>query len=344
MGKKFGCAAMFRLPPRADSGPQQRHEVWRQTRGHDDEHDQAGGGTGYSGIGNAGNGYYGIGLYAPGHCGIGDGGADAGAGLDGQDRSANLGAAASGGRAGAGGFALGRTPFDWEDRGTWAAALQGVERVYISYYPDLAVPGATDAVRALTELAAKSGVQRLVLLSGRGEIEAQLCEDIVRNSGLDFVLVRASWFNQNFSENFLVEAIRAGELALPVGNVGEPFIDTNDIADVAVAALTQDRHIGELYEVTGPRLLSFADAIGEIAHATGRSIRYVQISSEDYAAALAEASIPADFSSFLLYLFSEVLDGRNAYIANGVERALGRAPRDFSEFVRDTVGSGVWDV
>ncbi len=117
-------------------------------------------------------------------------------------------------------------PFDWQDRGTWPAALAGVERMYISFYPDLAVPGATDAIRALTELAARSGVRRLVLLSGRGEAEAQLCEDVVRNSGLDFVLVRASWFNQNFSENFFVDGLRAGELVLPAGNVGEPFIDT----------------------------------------------------------------------------------------------------------------------
>lgn len=234
-------------------------------------------------------------------------------------------------------------PFDWEDRGSWAAALRGVERIYISFYPDLAVPGATDAIRALTELAARSGVRRLVLLSGRGETEAQLCEDIVRNSGVDFVLVRASWFNQNFSENFFVDGLRAGELTLPVGNVVEPFIDTNDIADVAVAALTEDRHVGQLYEVTGSRLLSFADATAEIANAAGRPIRYRQVSSEDYAAGLIAASVPEDFVSFLLYLFSEVLDGRNAHVADGVQRALGRAPRDFSDFVRDTVKTGVWD-
>lgn len=233
-------------------------------------------------------------------------------------------------------------PFDWEDRGTWAAALKGVERVYVSYYPDLAVPGATDAIRALTELAVNAGVRRLVLLSGRGETEAQLCEDIVRNAGIDFVLVRASWFNQNFSENFLVDAIRAGELALPATSVGEPFIDTNDIADVAVAALTEDRHLGQLYEVTGPRLLSFAEATAEIAQAAGRPIRYTQISSEDYVLGLAEASIPPEFSSFLIYLFREVLDGRNAYVADGVQRALGRAPRDFSDFVRETAKTGVW--
>ncbi len=205
------------------------------------------------------------------------------------------------------------------------------------------MPGATDAVRALTELAARSGVRRLVLLSGRGETEAQLCEGIVRNSGIDFVLVRASWFNQNFSENFFVDGLRVGELVLPAGNIGEPFIDTNDIADVAVAALTDDRHLGELYEVTGPRLLSFADATAEIAQAAGREIRYTQVSSDEYAAGLGAASVPADLTSFLVYLFSEVLDGRNAYVADGVQRALGRAPRDFSDYVRETVKTGVWN-
>jgi uncharacterized protein YbjT (DUF2867 family) len=191
-------------------------------------------------------------------------------------------------------------------------------------------------------MAKTSGVRRLVLLSGRGETEAQLCEDIVRNSGIDYVLVRASWFNQNFSENFLVDAIRAGELALPAGPVGEPFIDTNDIADVAVAALTEDRHLGQLYEVTGPRLLSFADAVAEISNVVGRPIRYTQISSAEYSAGLAAASLPPEFSSFLIYLFAEVLDGRNACVADGVQRALGRAPRDFTDYVRETAKTGVW--
>jgi uncharacterized protein YbjT (DUF2867 family) len=123
----------------------------------------------------------------------------------------------------------------------------------------------------------------------------------------------------------------------------EPFVDADDIADVAVAALTEDRHVGELYELTGPRLLTFAEAIGELASATGREIRYVPVSVEEYADALAEEDVPNAFISLLTYLFSEVLDGRNAHLTDGVQRALDREPRDFADYVRNTAPTGVWD-
>jgi uncharacterized protein YbjT (DUF2867 family) len=233
-------------------------------------------------------------------------------------------------------------PFDWERPETWAAAVQGVEAAYVSYYPDLAAPGATDAIRAFCEVAVSNGVRRLVLLSGRGETEAQLCEGIVRSSGAEWTLLRASWFSQNFSESFLLDPLLAGEVALPAGDVGEPFIDTDDIADVAAAVLTQDGHVGKLYEITGPRLLTFADAIGEIARATGRQIRYTQISSEQFNDALRSADTPPELVAFLAYLFHEVLDGRNAFVTDGVQQVLGRPPRDFSDYARATAATGVW--
>jgi uncharacterized protein YbjT (DUF2867 family) len=161
----------------------------------------------------------------------------------------------------------GEPPFDWENPATWPGALQNVHAVYISYYPDVAAAGAVDAIRSLTELAVKSGVRRLILLSGRGEPEAERCEQLVRDSGVEWTILRASWFCQNFSENFLLEPLLAGEVALPVGHVGEPFVDADDIADVAVAALTEDGHAGRLYELTGPRLWTFAEATAEIATA-----------------------------------------------------------------------------
>jgi uncharacterized protein YbjT (DUF2867 family) len=232
--------------------------------------------------------------------------------------------------------------FDWENRGAWPAALANVNAVYISYYPDLAAPGATDAIRAFTELAVRSGVRRLVLLSGRGEPEAQRCEEIVMGSGAQWTVLRCSWFNQNFSENYLLEPILAGEVALPASDVVEPFVDADDIADAAVAALTDDKHVGQLYELTGPKLLTFAEAIGEIARASGREIRYVRISMDDYVAALEQAQLPADLIALIKYLFTEVLDGRNAYVTDGVQRALGRAPTEFGEYARRAAASGAW--
>jgi uncharacterized protein YbjT (DUF2867 family) len=241
----------------------------------------------------------------------------------------------------------GEPPFDWEDEATWAPALEGVESVYVSYYPDLAIPGAPAAVRSFTELAVRTGVRRLVLLSGRGEEEAQSAEVALREvgemTGVEWTIVRCAWFDQNFDENYLLEPILAGEVALPSGNVPEPFVDADDIADVAVAALTEEGHAGEVYELTGPRLLTMEEAVGEISKATGREIRFVPVSLEKYEAVLAEADVPPEFLSFLTYLFGTVLDGRNAYLADGVRRALGREPKDFADYARDAAATGVWD-
>lgn len=186
------------------------------------------------------------------------------------------------------------------------------------------------------------GVRRLVLLSGRGEEEAQQAERVLQDSGAEWTVVRASWFNQNFSEGAVLEGVLAGEIALPAGEIGEPFVDTDDIADVVVAALTEDGHVGQLYEVTGPRLLTFAEATAEIARATGRSVRYTRVSAEEFTTTLARQGIPADFTGLLLYLFTTVLDGRNARLADGVQRALGRAPKDFADYARDAAASGAW--
>lgn len=236
----------------------------------------------------------------------------------------------------------GRPPFDWNDETTWAPALQGVGAVYITYYPDLAIPGAPEAVRDFTDLAIDHGVRRQVLLSGRGEEEAQRAERLVQESGADWTIVRCAWFMQNFSEDYLVEPVRSGEVALPAGDKAEPFVDAEDIADVAVAALTDDRHIGELYELTSPRLITFGEAVAEIADATGRTISYTPVSVEEYAAGAAEHHVPEEFVDFLTYLFSEVL-GNNAYLTDGVQRALGREPRDFADYARTTAATGVWD-
>jgi uncharacterized protein YbjT (DUF2867 family) len=235
-----------------------------------------------------------------------------------------------------------RIPFDWEDESTWAPALQDVRAAYISYFPDLAIPGASQAVGAFADLALDRGVRRLVLLSGRGEDEAQRSERAVQETGADVTVVRCAWFMQNFSEqDFLVGPILDGEVVLPAAEQLDPLIDADDIADVAVAALTDDRHIGETYELTSPRLMTFAEAVDEIGAATGRRINYVPVSVEEYAAGAAELGVPEEFVGFLTYLFGEVL-GNNAYVTDDVQRALGRSPRDFSAYVRDTAATGVW--
>jgi uncharacterized protein YbjT (DUF2867 family) len=236
------------------------------------------------------------------------------------------------------------TSFDWNDRATWAPALRGVGAVYVVYSPDLAVPEAPEAIEAFVELAKAHDVRRIVLLSGRGEAEAQRCERIVQGSGIPTTVVRASWFAQNFDEGAFRDAVLAGEVALPAGDVLEPFVDIDDIAEVAVAALTEDGHAGEVYEVTGPRLLTFADAVAVIADATGREIRYTTIPREAFQGGLQHAGLPAQQIDLLDYLFTTVLDGRNAHTSDGIERALGRPARDFADYARAAASRGAWDL
>jgi uncharacterized protein YbjT (DUF2867 family) len=237
----------------------------------------------------------------------------------------------------------GEPPFEWEDEATWAPALRGVESVYVTYYPDLAFPGAADKVRSFAGVAVQNGIRHLVLLSGRNEAGALLGEQAVQESGAEWTVVRSSFMNQTFDEGFWLDSLLGGELAAPAGDVADPFIDADDIADVAVAALTGDAPAGRVYEVTGPRLLTFADAVGEIARATGRDIRYVPVSSQAFRTGLLEAGVPADFAGDLTALFAEVLDGRSSYLSDGVKLALGREPKDFKDYARETAATGVWD-
>ena len=232
--------------------------------------------------------------------------------------------------------------FDWANEAGWDDSLKGVTAAYINYAPDLAMPGATDAIQAFVDRAKRHGVQRLVLLSGRGEDEAQACERIVQDSGIDWTVVRASWFNQNFSEGAFVAMVQAGQITLPAVDTPEPFVDVDDIAEVAVAALTEQGHAGEVYEVTGPRLMTLADVAAEISHATGRDIAYVPVPHDAFVAGVEESGAPRDVVWMLDYLFSTVMDGRNAHLTDGVQRALGRPPKDFAEFAREVAAGDTW--
>ncbi len=232
--------------------------------------------------------------------------------------------------------------FDWDNEASWEACLKDVSVVYINYAPDLAVPGASDAIQAFVNLAKQRGVERFVILSGRGEAEAQACEKIVQDSGVDTTVVRASWFNQNFSEGAFAGMIHSGQITLPVGDVPEPFVDVDDIAEVAVAALTQPGHAGKVYEVTGPRMMTFADVADTISEVTGRQIQYVQIPHDAFIEGAKASGAPKEVVWMMDYLFTTVLDGRNAHLTHGIQEALGRPPKDFATYAREAAASGAW--
>lgn len=232
--------------------------------------------------------------------------------------------------------------FDWEDSTSWPIALEGTESAYITFYPDLAIPTAEQTIRDFVALAKDAGLRHLVLLSGRGEHGAERAEDVLANSGLDWNVVRASWFMQNFSEGFMIEGILNGELMLPAGDIVEPFIDVDDIADVVVATLTRPQLRNRLFEVTGPRALTFAQCAAEISDAVGYPVKFTQVGVEEFITALRDEGLPKEMLWLMRELFTVVFDGRNSNPTTGVEEALGRPATDFSEYLRKVMATGAW--
>ena len=234
--------------------------------------------------------------------------------------------------------------FEWEDPTSWPKALEGMDMVYIVYYPDLAVPGALEAIKALTVAAKKAGIKKAVLLSGKGEKEAERCEQAVADSGLDYTLVRASWFNQNFSESFFLDPVLAGHIALPMPDAKIPFVDTGDIAEAAVEALLNDAHNGKTYEITGPRTMTFEEAVTEIAYACGRDLKYQAVTQVAYNAMMKADGVPSDYIWLFDYLFREVLGNpNNQVVSTDVEKLLGRKATDFVAYAKETAKTGVWN-
>lgn len=236
----------------------------------------------------------------------------------------------------------GEPRFDWHEPDTWDAVLDGVTSVYLCYHPDLAFPGADATVAAFASRAARSGVRRAVLLSGRGEEGAARAENAVRAVFPDLTVLRCSVFAQDFSESFLIGPVLEGTVALPVPDVPEPFVDLDDVAEVAARALTEDGHAGELYELTGPRALTFTEATVLVGEAAGYPVACRQVPPEEFVAGMAAAGVPEEVAHGLTEMFGEILDGRNAEPADGVQKALGRPAADFAEYTRRAGADGAW--
>ncbi|MGW9248606.1 NmrA family transcriptional regulator [Streptomyces badius] len=242
------------------------------------------------------------------------------------------------------GSRTGEVPFDWQDDTGWEAALRGTEAAYVAYYPDLAVPGAAEAMAAFGRTATACGVRRVVLLSGRGEPQAAAAEEALRGAAgrAEVTVVRSAFFAQNFSEGALLDGVIGGELVFPAGTTAEPFLDLDDLADVVVAALTGDGHAGAVYELTGPRSLTFEQAAGELGRAAGRPVRYTPVTGPAYASLLEEFGLAETEAEFLSELFATLLDGHNAATTDDVKRVLGREPKGFADFAREAARDGAW--
>lgn len=234
-------------------------------------------------------------------------------------------------------------PFDWYDQSTWAKALHGINKVYITFQPDIAIPQSLEIITAFVAASKKAGIKKLVLLSGRGEPEAQACEQVVIKSGLDYSIITCAFFMQNFCEGFLADGINNGEFVIPKAKAKEPFVDADDIADMAVKSLLGDEHNGKIYELTGPELLTFGDAVTKISKGIKKPIKFIEVEVNEYASILRSHHVPEDVVSLITYLFGQVLDGRNESVQDSIPKVLGRKATSFDSYVAKTVASGIWN-
>jgi uncharacterized protein YbjT (DUF2867 family) len=235
-----------------------------------------------------------------------------------------------------------KTTFDWHKRDTWANALEGAGAIFV------VAPYGVDpeALRAFADQAVVAGATRAVLLSTPAQsegVDPAVTEAQLSDAGLDLTALRLRWFNQNFSEDFLLPFVLDGELRLPAGQGREAFIDAEDIAEVAVAALTTEDHRGRVYELTGPRLLSFEDVASELSAATGRQITYVPLARGDFVAEQVEAGSPAEWAHLSAELYTDIASGALEVLSTDVETVLGRPARDFTDYARHTASTGVWN-
>ncbi|MFF2526823.1 NAD(P)H-binding protein [Streptomyces liangshanensis] len=235
----------------------------------------------------------------------------------------------------------GGTRFDWFDPSTWDPALSGAEAVYVVPTETLGLPERA----AFVDRAKAAGVRRLVQLSVRGidEDGTHPTESAVRGSGLEWTILRPCWFSQDFAApDFFLAGVLAGEVRTPAGEGREPFIDAEDIAEVALTALTGDGHHGRTYDLSGPRALSFTQAVELIGTATGRPVTHHHRTEAEHAADLIAAGHTQDDAVAVAGFLAQIGEGADDYVSDGVERVLGRAPRSFEEYVTRAAENGTW--
>ncbi len=228
--------------------------------------------------------------------------------------------------------------FDWDDDTTWGPALTGTDGAYL-------IPPAlrTDHPPLLGRLAgqaADAGLQRLVLLSARGVdqgpsnplLEAERAVTAAAGDRVAVTVVRPSWFAQNATESFLRPGIEQGTLVAPTGDGAVPWIDAEDIAAVAAAALTGEGHGGRVYELSGPRALTLAETAAVLTPYAGREVRHVDLPVEQWVAGAADGGLPRGYAQLLGGLFEVIRAGHEAALSDGVQQALGRAPTSYEDW------------
>ncbi len=224
--------------------------------------------------------------------------------------------------------------FDYSNPATVEAALVGVNKLF------LMSPGNNaEQENRVTDLAKKAGVKHIVKLSAAG-VEAndnsplRIAEKHIEASGVAYTFLRPSWFSQNFSTGQL-ENIRAGEIRIPAGEGKTGFVDTRDIAAVAVAAFTEEGHANKAYIITGEKALDHFEVAAILSEAIGKEVRYEPITDEEFRAITTAQHWPQEIAETMSMLYGLVRNGWTSIVTNTVTEVLGRQPISFEQYAAD---------
>jgi uncharacterized protein YbjT (DUF2867 family) len=233
--------------------------------------------------------------------------------------------------------------FDYDNSGTWDGALEGVDRVFLMARPmDIE---ADQVVNPFVDKAVAAGVRRIVIMTALGvdasdDIPLRKAELHLQSKSVEHVILRPTWFDQNFSAGFIGDSIRtAGGFYLPAEDAKVGFIDARDIAAVAVKALTEDGHAGKAYPLTGGQALTHTDAASIISDAAGKEITYTSVPEDDARKGMLEQGWPEPAVDYMLMLFSSIRAGAASNTTDTVQQVLGRAPISFEQFAQDNADS-----
>lgn len=234
--------------------------------------------------------------------------------------------------------------FDWADETTWAAALDGVARIYL-----VAPTGVSEPLPVMIpflELAIRTGVKRFVLLSASslepGGPMMGMVHSWLRDRAPEWVVLRPTWFMQNFSEQQHLGPIRdegAIYTATDGGRIG--FIDAEDIATVAVEALSQPEFASGDIILTGPAAISYDDVAKTLSDVLDHPVQHHHLSVAELAARHVDCSdLPQSYADTLAAMDASIASGSEDRVTDAVALIVGRPARSLADFI--VANASVW--
>lgn len=220
--------------------------------------------------------------------------------------------------------------FDFSNSATYEGAVENIDSVFVLGPP--IVLNLEELVAPFLDFLKGKGINRVVYLSALGSENMKLLTfhttltQKIKDDGFDYTILKPSFFAQNFKNYEWENITERGVVYVPAGTGKAGFVDVNDIAAVAAAALTEDGHSGKTYEITGPEILGYQDAANLLSEVMGKQIVYPNPTPEEFGATLKQAGAPDFIASYMIDVYSMILNNHVNVLSNHVEEVTGKKP------------------